>query len=293
MVRASAIGLVIAAILVGLWGCSQEQRSAAPASATTEQPADLGASRYQISPASEAAPVPVATAATPASPSGAVHDPTSSSPEMRPGKALVHEGVGPGQGGDKYASIEESGFLAVKDAPLSTFSIDVDTASYAKTRSYLLEHHALPPPDAVRIEELINYFEYDYAGPSGEHPFAVHIETAECPWQPKHRLVRFGIQGKRLENERPVSNLVFLIDVSGSMDQPSKLPLVQRGLSMLVRQLGENDRVAIVVYAGAAGLVLPPTSGNNQPAILAAIEKLRAGGSTNGGQGIQLAYRIA
>ena len=104
---------------------------------------------------------------------------------------------GPGQGGDKFAYIERTPFLAVKDTPLSTFSIDVDTASYSKTRSYLLEHHALPPPDAVRIEELINYFDYDYAGPTDEHPFAVHIETAECPWQPQHRLVRFGIQGKR------------------------------------------------------------------------------------------------
>jgi Ca-activated chloride channel family protein len=203
------------------------------------------------------------------------------------------EGQGPGQGGDKFALIEEGPFLSVKDSPLSTFSIDVDTASYSKARQYLMEHHTLPPADAIRIEELVNYFEYDYAGPTDEHPFAVHVETAECPWQPKHRLVRFGIQGKKLGGERPVSNLVFLIDVSGSMNQPNKLPLVQRALGLLVRQLGENDRVAIVVYAGAAGLVLPPTSGEQQPAILAAIEKLRAGGSTNGGAGIHLAYQLA
>jgi Ca-activated chloride channel family protein len=189
--------------------------------------------------------------------------------------------------------IEENEFLTVRDTPLSTFSIDVDTASYAKTRSYLLEHHRLPPPDAVRIEELINYFDYAYAEPTDEHPFAVHLETAECPWQPTHRLVRVGIQGKRLDGERPVSNLVFLIDVSGSMNQPNKLPLVQRSLAMLVRQLGENDRISIVVYAGSAGLVLPPTSGTQQRAILTAIENLRAGGSTNGGQGIQLAYATA
>jgi Ca-activated chloride channel family protein len=202
-------------------------------------------------------------------------------------------GRGPGDGGDKYAHVEENEFLTVKDSPLSTFSIDVDTASYAKTRAYLLEHHRLPPADAVRIEELINYFDYGYAGPTDEHPFAVHLETAECPWQPQHRLVRVGIQGKRVDNERPVSNLVFLIDVSGSMNQPNRLPLVQRSLSMLVRELGENDQVSIVVYAGAAGLVLPPTSGADQGQILAAIENLRAGGSTNGGQGIHLAYATA
>jgi Ca-activated chloride channel family protein len=213
--------------------------------------------------------------------------------EISQTEGRVEEGRGPGQGGDKYASIVENEFLATRDTPLSTFSIDVDTASYAKTRSYLLEHHQLPPPDAVRIEELINYFDYAYAGPTDEHPFAVHLETSECPWAPKHRLVRVGIQGKRLNGERPVSNLVFLIDVSGSMNEPNRLPLVQRSLALLVRQLGENDRVAIVVYAGAAGLVLPPTSGTEQQTILAALENLRAGGSTNGGQGIHLAYATA
>jgi Ca-activated chloride channel family protein len=203
------------------------------------------------------------------------------------------EGTGPGQGGDKFSHLEENSFLAVKDAPLSTFSIDVDTASYSKARSFLLEHHRLPPKDAVRIEELINYFDYAYEGPKDDHPFAVHLETAECPWQPKHRLVRCGLQGKKLNGKRPVSNLVFLIDVSGSMNQYNKLPLVQRSMNMLVRQLGENDRVSMVVYAGAAGLVLPPTSGIEQAKILAAIAILQAGGSTNGGEGIQLAYKLA
>ncbi len=202
-------------------------------------------------------------------------------------------GQGHGVGGDKFAHLPENDFQAVKAAPLSTFSIDVDTASYAKTRSFLLEHRMLPPADAVRIEDLVNYFDYDYAGPTDEHPFAVHLETAECPWQPKHRLVRCALQGKKLGGNRPVSNLVFLIDVSGSMNQPNKLPLVQRSLTQLVRQLGENDRVSIVVYAGAAGLVLPPTSGVEQAKIIAAIENLRAGGSTNGGQGIQLSYQLA
>ena len=232
-------------------------------------------------------------AGTPAPPMTAAAPPAAAGAVPPPSEPQAGEGIGPGQGGDKFAFIEEGPFLAVKDTPLSTFSIDVDTASYAKVRSYLKEHHSLPPPDAIRIEELVNYFGYDYAGPTDEHPFAVHLETAECPWQPKHRLVRVGIQGKKLDQLRPVGNLVFLIDVSGSMNSPNKLPLVLRSLDMLVRQLGENDRVAIVVYAGAAGLVLPPTSGEDHAAILAALENLRAGGSTNGGQGIQLAYAVA
>jgi Ca-activated chloride channel homolog len=270
MVRASWIGVMLLAVATAIIsGCGEESApSAAPAATQAQRPDDLGGSRYAGAIAArEALPGPAAS--------------------------LPQEGMGPGAGGDKYAWIEESRFLAVKDAPLSTFSIDVDTASYAKTRAYLLEHHALPPPDAVRIEELVNYFDYAYAGPTDEHPFAVHIETAQCPWQPQHRLVRFGIQGKRIDRERSVSNLVFLIDVSGSMDRPNRLPLVQRSLSQLVRQLGENDRVAIVVYAGAAGLVLPPTSGSDQEAILGALGRLRAGGSTNGGAGIHLAYQLA
>jgi Ca-activated chloride channel family protein len=203
------------------------------------------------------------------------------------------EGQGPGVGGDKFSHLEENDFLTVKDAPLSTFSIDVDTASYSKARSFLLEHKTMPPADAIRVEELINYFDYDYAGPTDEHPFAVHLETAECPWAPKHRLVRCALQGKKLNGQRPVSNLVFLIDVSGSMNQHNKLPLVQRSLTQLAQQLGENDRVSIVVYAGAAGLVLPPTQGDQHATIQSAIENLRAGGSTNGGQGIALAYKLA
>ena len=203
------------------------------------------------------------------------------------------EGIGPGQAGDKFAYTQENQFLNVKDTPLSTFSIDVDTASYSKTRAYLLQHHSLPPADAVRIEEMINYFDYSYSPPTDNHPFAVHIETAACPWQPKHRLVRFGIQGKKIESQRPSSNLVFLLDVSGSMNQANKLPLVIYGMKMLVNQLGENDKVSIVVYAGAAGLVLPPTSGEDHQRIIGALEQLHAGGSTNGGQGIHLAYQLA
>jgi Ca-activated chloride channel homolog len=293
MVRAHLVvtgGLI--ALMGLLVGCSASSAPQAGARATASKPADdLGASRYPTSPAPAASAVPAAAEAAPSAALAARQEPRP--PESAPAEARIDEGRGPGEGGDKYASIVENEFLATRDTPLSTFSIDVDTASYSKTRSYLLDHHQLPPADAVRIEELVNYFDYDYAGPTDEHPFAVHLETAECPWQPQHRLVRVGIQGKRLVGERPVSNLVFLIDVSGSMNQPNKLPLVQRSLAMLVRQLGENDRVAIVVYAGAAGLVLPPTSGTEQSTILAAIENLQAGGSTNGGQGIHLAYAAA
>jgi Ca-activated chloride channel family protein len=294
MVRASClVALSLVAALVA--GCSGQNAPPAstvpvPGESKTDKEVHLGDGRYEA--VADGGPL-TAPMATPLAGQAGGEDFRRFAGD-EPGRGRPPQnGMGPGLGGDKYSLFEESRFLSVKDSPLSTFSIDVDTASYSKARAYLLEHHALPPPDAVRIEELVNYFEYSYAGPTGEHPFAVHIETAECPWQPAHRIVRFGIQGKRIDRERPVSNLVFLIDVSGSMNAPNKLPLVQRGLSMLVRQLGENDRVAIVVYAGAAGLVLPSTCGADQPAILAAIEKLRAGGSTNGGQGIQLAYQIA
>ncbi len=205
----------------------------------------------------------------------------------------VSGGMGGGMAGDRYEPIEDNPFMEVNNAPLSTFSIDVDTASYAKVRMYLLQHHSLPRPDAVRIEELVNYFSYDYAPPTDEHPFAAAMDIASCPWNPKHRLARIGIKGKVLGDERPSSNLVFLLDVSGSMNQPNKLPLVIEGMKMLTDQLTENDSVAIVVYAGAAGRVLDSTSGDQKQTIVAALERLKAGGSTNGGQGIALAYQIA
>ncbi|MBA2113380.1 vWA domain-containing protein [Bremerella alba] len=203
-------------------------------------------------------------------------------------------GVGPGEGGDKFEPIEENDFIAVADQPLSTFSIDVDTASYSKIRSYLSQFGSLPPRDAVRVEELVNYFTYDYATPTDAHPFAANVEVASCPWNPTNRLVRVGIKGKEVATEdRPASNLVFLLDVSGSMNNANKLPLLKKGMKMLVDQLGENDKVSIVVYAGAAGLVLEPTYGYEKATILAALDRLQAGGSTNGGQGIELAYKTA
>lgn len=215
---------------------------------------------------------------------------------FEPADPIPGEGQGPGLGGDKFEQIVENSFKAVKANPLSTFSIDVDTASYSKTRQFLLDHHSLPPADAVRIEELVNYFVYDYAPPAddAEHPFAAHLEVAECPWQPGHKIVRIGLKGKDMQrDQRPASNLVFLLDVSGSMNQPNKLPLLKKGMKMLVDGLGENDQVSIVVYAGAAGLVLPATHGDDKPTIMNALDQLQAGGSTNGGQGIQLAYQSA
>lgn len=189
--------------------------------------------------------------------------------------------------------VEENPFVLTSQEAASTFAIDVDTASYSIVRRSLMEQQRLPSPDEVRIEEMINYFPYQDAPPpaGSPDPFAIHIEAARCPWNAANRLARVGIMGRPLGQEaRKPSNLVFLVDVSGSMDQPNKLPLVQWGLQKLVEQLGENDRVAIAVYAGSSGLVLPSTSAMNKPAILSKIEELRAGGSTNGGAGIQLAY---
>jgi Ca-activated chloride channel homolog len=194
-------------------------------------------------------------------------------------------------GTESYARIDENPFVAVARRPLSTFSIDVDTASYANVRRFL-NARTLPPRDAVRIEELVNYFPYSYPQPQGDEPFSVSLEAAPAPWKPEHMLVRIGIKGRELEeSQRPPSNLVFLIDVSGSMAQPDKLPLLQQALKALVGSLGERDRVAMVVYAGASGLVLDSTT--NRRAILDALDGLEAGGSTNGGEGIELAYAVA
>ncbi|MEK6235877.1 MAG: VWA domain-containing protein, partial [Planctomycetales bacterium] len=159
---------------------------------------------------------------------------------------------------------------------------------------YLQRNKILPPPDAVRIEEFINYFRYDYPTPQGEDPFTVHAEVAGCPWNPEHRLLRIGLKGLEIDNDqRPSSNLVFLLDVSGSMSSPDKLPLLRRSLKMMLDYLGENDRVAIVVYAGASGLVLSSTPGSEKAKVVNALDHLQAGGSTNGGAGIKLAYREA
>ncbi len=196
---------------------------------------------------------------------------------------------------EAYDKIVDNPFHLTAAEPLSTFSIDVNTASYANVRRFLGQN-TLPPRDAVRIEEMLNYFAYEDAPPSktSEHPFAVHVEIAGCPWNARHRMARIGIAARPIDRtQRPASNLVFLVNVSGSMQESNKLPLVQWSLERLVEQLGENDQVAIVVYAAASGLVLPPTSCSHKAEIKSAIDQLRAGGSTNGGAGIQLAYDIA
>lgn len=207
-----------------------------------------------------------------------------------------HLGQGAGLGGDRFERIDENDFKRVNEEPLSTFSIDVDTASYSKVRQFILQSGALPPAGAVRIEELVNYFDYGYEppAPGDEHPFASRVEVAACPWKPEHRLARIAIKGKVIENAaRPISNLVFLVDTSGSMEERNKLPLVKQGLQKLVSQLSERDRVAIVVYAGSAGLVLDSTPANDRSTILRKINQMQSGGSTNGGQGIRLAYQVA
>jgi Ca-activated chloride channel homolog len=197
---------------------------------------------------------------------------------------------------EEYDRIVENEFLRAAQNPLSTFSIDVDTASYSNIRRFLLAQNMLPPPDAVRLEEMINYFPYSDPPPSAgdEHPFAVNVEIARCPWNAEHRLARISLKGRDIDLEkRPKSNLVFLVDVSGSMDEPTKLPLLKRAMRLLVDELGENDRVAIVVYASAEGLALPSTSCDRKELIVSALESLTPGGSTAGAAGIELAYKLA
>ncbi len=194
---------------------------------------------------------------------------------------------------EAYDKIDEHRFRRVADDPLSTFSIDVDTASYSNVRRFL-NAGTLPPVDAVRIEELINYFRFSYKNSQEDAPFSVTTEVAACPWNPRHRLALVGLQARRLETGRtPPRNLVFLLDVSGSMNQPDKLPLVKTAMRMLADTLNPSDRVAIVVYAGASGLVLPSTPGEHKADIQRAIAELQPGGSTNGAAGIQLAYDVA
>jgi len=194
---------------------------------------------------------------------------------------------------EDYDGITENRFRKVTDEPLSTFSIDVDGASYSNVRR-MINYGQMPTEGAVRVEEFINYFKYKYPQPTGNDPFSINTEMSVCPWNKDHKLVMVGLQGKEIATTNlPPSNLVFLIDVSGSMQPENRLPLVKASLKLLVDQLREQDHVAIVVYAGAAGLVLPSTSGMNKEKIMAAIDKLEAGGSTAGGAGIKLAYNVA
>ncbi|MBM3297174.1 MAG: DUF3520 domain-containing protein [Candidatus Aminicenantes bacterium] len=194
---------------------------------------------------------------------------------------------------EEYDRIAELRFLSAIDNPLSTFSIDVDTASYANIRRFL-KSNSLPPKDAVRIEEMVNYFVYGYPLPEDDRPFSIVTEVSSCPWNPSRRLVHIGLQGRKIPGDKlQPSNLVFLIDVSGSMNAPNKLPLLKSSFKLLTDNLGAEDRVSIVVYAGAAGLVLPPTPGDRKEKIIDSLDRLQAGGSTAGGAGIELAYKTA
>ena len=194
---------------------------------------------------------------------------------------------------ESYKGNPENKFKSSKEEPLTTLSIDVDNASYTNIRR-MINNGQTPPADAVRVEEMINYFNYNYPQPTDDKPFTVYTEYSECPWNPGHKLLHVGIQGKKIATENlPKANLVFLIDVSGSMADQNKLPLVKSSLKLLVDNLREEDRVAIVVYAGNAGEVLSSTSGSNKEKIMDAINRLESGGSTAGGAGIELAYKIA
>jgi Ca-activated chloride channel family protein len=226
--------------------------------------------------------------------SNAAADASAGAPRaVSPGSRPELRRTDPGFNTEQYDRIYENPFLAVSVNPRSTFSIDVDRASYSNVRRFI-DQGLRPPKDAVRTEELVNYFSYDYPEPRGADPVSITTEVAPAPWKPAHRIVRIGLKGKSIDKRAlPASNLVFLIDVSGSMTPPNKLPLVKAAFRLLVNELREEDRVAIVVYAGAAGLVLPPTSGSEKTKILDAIERLEAGGSTAGGAGLTLAYDVA
>jgi len=228
-----------------------------------------------VAASASAMPMPIGTAAAPQNPAAKeAYDKPSTS-------------------GEKYDSLKDNPFVKTSVDPRSTFSVDVDTASYANARR-LLEQGVLPPAGAVRIEEFINYFHYGYPEPQGAVPFSVQTDVASAPWAPGHRLVKIGIKGKHVKPaDIPGSNLVFLIDTSGSMSEENKLPLLKRSFSLLVEELDDHDRVSIVAYAGSTGLVLPPTSGADKKTILSALDRLESGGPTNGGQGIQLAYATA
>lgn len=214
-----------------------------------------------------------------------------------------HDGKGRGRfahpipevpSGNKYGQLIDQGFLAPLKTPLSTFSIDVDTASYANIRKHVESNRRIDP-NGVRIEEMINYFDYQYNEPTGDHPFAVHTEVAGCPWNAEHRLVKIGLKGKEVKEDRKAANLVFLIDVSGSMKSPDKLPLLVQSFQLLLKSLNEEDRVSLVVYAGRQAVLLNPTAidEDGRRAVDEALGKLSAGGSTNGAAGISTAYDLA
>ena len=273
---------LLAALLLWIFiACNN--RGAQSGKASDSSTAEL--QMVQVAPADEAlapAPVGYATAERTLTPPRIVKD-GDVKEEEKPAEFNTED----------YDHIVENKFLAATQNPLSTFSIDVDEAAYSNVRRYI-NNGSMPPAGAVRIEEMINYFDYTYPQPQNDDPFSVNTELSACPWSPQHRLVHIGLQGKEIPVQNlPNANIVFLIDVSGSMEDANKLPLVKSSMKLLADQLRPDDKVAIVVYAGNAGLVLPATSGSNKTAIKEAIDRLEAGGSTAGGEGIQLAYKVA
>jgi Ca-activated chloride channel homolog len=294
---AVVIGVIVSCVIAGCGKASPEARMereverAKKANVSTNTPL-----RWVASPAAAPAEMripareqPTASAVTQASPPPNAAKDASQPPNAPP----VATEAAPPFTTETYDVRNENAFLPARQNPLSTFSIDVDTAAYSLVRRFLNQGQ-LPPAGAVRIEELVNYFSYDYAEPKGDIPFSVNVELANCPWNPEHRLARIGLLGRKVHpKERPASNLVFLLDVSGSMSDQNKLPLVKSAMRMLVERLDKDDRVAIVTYAGSSGIALNSTNALNRAAIVDAIDALSANGSTNGGQGIQLAYQVA
>ena len=281
--RSLSVALLI--VLITVWGCERAANErAVPATSTPASPGVVRSSRDYGAGAKYAEDAVAQPAAASA---------TSPAPFSPFDPFALHDPVPPESNTEAYDPIEESRFLTVQESPFSTFGIDVDTASYSNVRRFLT-NGSLPPSGAVRIEELINYFPYKYTPPDGAEPFAMNAEVAACPWRPEHRLVRVGLKGKEMAyGERPACQLVFLVDVSGSMAGENRLPLVIRSLSALVASLDEQDQIAIVTYAGASGVALPSTSARQKHTLISAIERLNAGGSTNGASGILTAYQLA
>ena len=303
--RLSPLCLAVSLTLLG--ACNQQPTRAELGAESLDSAAASAAAEFD---AADAASAKVEGKSRPAAASQAPSEPSrqtnlqpvttaifaaGSPPPPGPAKMHLQEAIGLAPSNtENYAAHEDNPIQRVAETPVSTFSIDVDTGSYSNVRRMLLAGQR-PPADAVRAEEMINYFDYGYPAPSNRNaPFRVSTEIASAPWNAKHQLLQIGIQGYRVPRaEIPASNIVFLIDTSGSMQDQDKLPLLKLSFRELVRQLRPQDRVSLVVYAGSAGLVLPPTAGDEQEKILAALDQLEAGGSTNGGEGLQLAYAMA
>jgi Ca-activated chloride channel family protein len=281
--------LVLYALIGFLWACSQSKT--ADGNATTEA---SGGEQQNIAYAPapmDAAPAPMTDAMI--SEEAAYMPPPPPADSKKAERKKDDDEAKEKFNTEQYNTIVENPFVTPQSNPLSTFSIDVDAASYTNCRR-VIEMGQLPQKDMVRIEEFVNYFDYEYPNPTGEHPFSINTEVATCPWNSQNYLVHIGLQGKKLNfDQLDPCNLVFLLDVSGSMEDANKLPLLRSSLKLLVNELSSKDRIAIVVYAGAAGVVLPSTPATDKDKIFAALEKLQAGGSTAGGEGIQLAYKVA